>query len=202
MYAVEGWSSYADEFQELTSEFHLAGHSEYYDSDIRPGAERDEVVVPESLPELLRIFAGLKPEPRRQYLRAATWIQMSDRAWDISTSYWFTGRVSAIETFVQADKSEVCEHCGSILGITRAFKAVLEKYAPRLDKQARDSIYDYRSRLSHGEMLSRPDEKPWAFAATSSVVERSAQDSLVRAARDVMVNWLLDQETKPVAEAI
>lgn len=135
LYFVDGWSAYAEDFQPAPSPFQTVDHSEYYESDIRPGAERDEVILPKSLPDLLSNFARLEPTSRQLYLRAATWIQISDRVWETSPSSWFRSRVSAIETFVQADASDVCDQCGSVVGVTKAFRATLEQYAPRLDKK-------------------------------------------------------------------
>ncbi len=190
-YFVPDFALYADSFTKTAAQaLPLVPHDEYYGSDVRPGAERDALTLPDSLPELLGVFARLAPRQRRQYLRAATWIQIASRTWNVGASSWFTAHVSAIETFVEPDYDDKCAKCGSVLGVTRAFKGLVERYSPDSTKKMRDAIYDLRSDLSHGEALLQLDESPWSFGSTFREQEYDASQWLVRVTRDVMVNWL------------
>jgi hypothetical protein len=54
----------------------------------------------------------------------------------------------------------------------------------------RNTIYRYRSNLSHGTMLLQLDEAPWSFGSTFREEEYEASRRLDRITRDVMVNWL------------
>ncbi len=190
-YNIPDFELYADSFTEAAGPaLPLAPHEEYYGSDVRPGAERDQLVLPDSLPDLLGVFARMAPSRRSQFLRAATWIQIASRTWDVSASSWYTAHVSAIETFVEPDYNDKCEKCASVLGVTRAFKEVVERYSPDSDKTMRNRVYDYRSKLTHGSILLQLDEAPWSFGSTFRAEEDDASRRLVRITRDVMVNWL------------
>ncbi|PZS36626.1 MAG: hypothetical protein DLM58_01385 [Pseudonocardiales bacterium] len=192
LYFLPDFQQYNDDFSSPDgAPLTLVSHDEYYKSDVRPGADRDELILPDSLPSLLAAFIRLAAPQRRQFLRAATWIDTAARMWDINTSSWFTSLVSAIETFVEADQQDRCPKCESVLGVTRAFIELVERYSPDSDARMRRVIYNYRSKLSHGELLLQIDEAPWAFGAGFSVQEHEASDHLVRVVRDVMVNWLL-----------
>lgn len=88
------------------------------------------------------------------------------------------------------DNDNKCDKCDSVLGVTRTFKDLVERYSPDSTNKMRSTIYKLRSDLSHGTMLFQLDESPWSFGSTFRAEESDASQWLVRITRDMMVNWL------------
>ena len=113
--------------------------------------------------------------------RAAYWLDMAWRQWDISVSASFAALVSAVESLINTRGP----------GATGRFRDFLERYAPGASLTARRNLmYDLRSGILHGSELMTIDQDiafgwdpPWWN-------ERELHGELWSMTRVAVRNWL------------
>lgn len=154
--------------------------------------------LPQGLDSDIAQYLNLLPEERERFDRAAYWMSMASRQWNISMSLSFTALVCAIEalTVRGVDHRVYCPDCGKFVtherpGATERFRAFLDRYAASsLDKDRRNQIYSLRSGILHGSSLITLDydlahgwDPPWWN-------ERQLHSDLWRVASTALRNWL------------
>ena len=80
-------------------------------------------------------------------------------------------------------------------GVTRRFKAFVERFAPPDEGEpvTRERLYGIRSALAHGRAVFDADEAPWSrLRLTPNWLEqREASDTLAALVKRVVVAWLM-----------
>jgi hypothetical protein len=168
---------------------------EYY---TKVGHDGNGLCVPSDLDQSICGYMALSSGNRAKFDRAAFWMDMASRQWNISVSASFAALVSAIESLIERGNSHEfeCRICGEdaqheVPGATRRFKDFFEMYAPgvTLAKQRAD-MYSLRSRILHGSDLMQLDQHlafrwdpPWWN-------ERQLHEELWGLTRIALRNWL------------
>lgn len=176
-------------------------HDEYYGLDYLPGG--DEVVLPDSLGQMLDTFERLGHGQRRRLMRAARWISAANDLWDHHVSSYYVALVAAIESLSSDDGAPRCPECGQVRNVTKRFREFVERYVPKApaDEMSKERLYGIRSQLAHGKVLFDIDEAPWALLMLTPnwLEQREAFDALSRLVKRVVVGWLRsrDMEATP-----
>ena len=160
-YIYSGSSGLADEFTHPTTPpITQIGRDEYYDTEYLRGG--DVLILPDSLPQMLSIVDRLTPADRRWFLRAARWVSVARELWDYHVSSYYIALVAGIESLMNAESPPRCDKCKQVTGITRRFRAFVERYSTGSgrDKTVNARLYAIRSELAHGEYLFDIDESP------------------------------------------
>lgn len=184
---------YADFSPAFPEQIRAIPHREYYDS---PFIMSDELVLPDSISQMLDKSEGLNSIERRQFIRAARWIHAATPLHFHLISSCFVALVSAVEALIpDAEGQRICPTCqrDRSPGPTQRFQNFVEAYAPTSEPEERNRkwLYKIRSDLAHGRDLLRLDSAPWDWSLnTTSVTEREALYELFRIVRSVIVNWL------------
>lgn len=119
---------------------------EYY---TKVGHDGKSLRVPNDLDESICHYLRLSPKDRLKFDRAAFWMDMTSRQWNISVSASFAALVSAIESLINIRER----------GSTKRFVDFLEKYSPGTSlKNHRNDMYDLRSGILHGSELMQIDQ--------------------------------------------
>ncbi len=115
--------------------------------------------VPADFERACDTFFALDGVVRRTFLRAAFWLSHADRVRELSTSAAFAALVQAVECLLDDAPVDRCPTCGRDRspGPTARFIAFMERYGSNLDKKTRATMYDVRSRISHGDRLLHSD---------------------------------------------
>jgi len=137
--------------------------------------------VPGDLDESICRIKQLHSTRREEFKRAAYWLDMARRQWNISMSLSFAALVSAVESLINQRGP----------GSTGRFRRFLELYAPGASLETRrNEMYDLRSGILHGSELMTIDQDisfgwdpPWWN-------ERELHEELWRLTRTVIRNWL------------
>lgn len=154
--------------------------------------------VPSDLDQSICHYMGLSAVNREKFDRAAFWMEMAYRQWNISISLSFTSLISAIEALTNRGTSHQinCPKCGKPTqhetpGATRRFKDFIETYAPEAKhEKSRDAMYSLRSSIHHGSELMQIDQE-LAFGWDPPFWnERELHDELWRLTRISLRNWL------------
>src|SRR5258708_40324200 len=85
-----------------------------------------------------------------------------------------------------------------MIRIGRGVREFLARYAPKSDPKMRTIVYNYRSKISHGDSLLHLDESPWDRARLHAgwINEREAQRALHEMTQEMMVNWLMEPRVR------
>lgn len=158
--------------------------------------------LPQDLDSQIVRYLKLSARDRERFDRAAYWMGMASRQWNISMSLSFTALVSAIEALTEQGVAHRlhCPDCDKLIthespGATERFRAFLERYsAGTLDQTRRSQIYSLRSGILHGSNLMSLDfdlahgwDPPWWN-------ERELHADLWRVAEAALRNWLRTSE--------
>ena len=157
-------------------------HGDQYSTEVR-GLDGLGLRLPADLDEAICRYMKLGTKHREQFDRAAYWLDMARRQWDISVSASFAARVSAIESLINRRGP----------GSTKRFHECLERYAPGASlADRRKRMYDLRSGILHGSELISLDEDvafgwdpPWWD-------EHQLLAELTELTRLAIRNWLRD----------
>jgi hypothetical protein len=137
--------------------------------------------IPSDLDNSICLYLNLAPVRRAEFDRAAFWLDMARRQWNISVSASFAALVSAVESLINTRGA----------GSTARFRAFFEDYAPGASAAARrNQMYDLRSGILHGSELMALDQDrafgwdpPWWN-------ERELHEDLWSMTRTAVRNWL------------
>jgi len=166
---------------------------EYYNSNY---ILSDDLVLPDSLSQMLDKTDKLPFAERQRFLRAVRWFYAARYLHFHLISSCFVALVCAIESLIpELEQQVICPECKKDRspGPTQRFQDFVETYAPTPDSQERNKkrLYKIRSDLAHGRDLLRFDSSPWDWSLnTTSMTEREALDDLFSIARKIIVNWL------------
>lgn len=154
--------------------------------------------VPSDLDHSISLYLQLSPNNLAKFDRAAFWMDMASRQWNISVSSSFASLVSAVESLTERGTTHrvYCERCGDhrqheVPGATERFRAFFETYAPGASTRSRRSrMYSLRSGILHGSDLMQLDQDldfgwdpPWWN-------ERELHEDLWRLTGIAFRNWL------------
>jgi hypothetical protein len=200
-YIYGGFAGLAGEFSNPTMPvLHHISHDEYY--DFKRWNTGDALILPDSLPRMLRIIDCLTHAERRRFLRAARWVSVARHfLWDAHLSSFYIAVVAGIEALMNAESPSRCENCHQITNATRRFKTFVERYSGEGSNDARlyDHLYAIRSDLAHGEYLFDVDEIPWWRDMWSpNQLDQEEASRLSWIAKRVLVGWVLSH-TDPLA---
>ena len=122
--------------------------------------------VPADLDQSICLYQQLERANRAKFDRAAFWMDMARRQWNISLSASFAALVSATESLTGRGRrhSFSCPVCGQqyeheVPGATERFRAFVESYAPGAALRShRSAMYQLRSGILHGSKLMQLDQ--------------------------------------------
>jgi hypothetical protein len=123
--------------------------------------------VPADLDQSICRYRQLSPTNRAKFDRAAFWMDMASRQWNISISLSFAALVSAVESLTERGRKHgfKCPCCGKPSqhedpGPTRRFRDFFDTYAPDagLAKRRNEMMYGLRSGILHGSDLMELDQ--------------------------------------------
>jgi hypothetical protein len=178
----------------------MASHRpEVSDDDYRSqfGFDMDKgFEMPAVLRPLLDQYHAVPPEIRDRFLHACYWYERSGAAWSMSVSLGHIAAVTAIETLMEPSSAKPCPECGldTSPGPTRRYRDFVERYAPAIPKEDRETAYRLRSALVHkGQPLDIDVPGPWGSLVPRDIEARDTYSSARSAAREAVINWLLDQ---------
>jgi hypothetical protein len=160
----------------------------------------EQVCVPADFDRACNTFFSLHEVVRRAFLRAAFWLSHADRVREVSTSAAFAALVQAVECLMDeapVDRCPTCERDRSP-GPTARFIDFMKRHGSNLDKKTRATMYDIRSRISHGDKLLHSDFVPVSFSFSlepGQMEEEGLWNTGRMATQTVLVNWLLDRGT-------
>jgi hypothetical protein len=151
-----------------------------YFEEVR-GIDGQGLRLPSDLDESICRYLALPPNQRADYDRAAYWLDLASRQWNISLSASFAALVSVIEALINKRGR----------GSTERFCQFLEQYAPGKTLEARrNEMYEVRSGILHGSSLMSLDEE-FAFGWTPWwLKEKDLHDELWTVTRIAVRNWL------------
>ncbi|HTU93077.1 MAG TPA: hypothetical protein VMF69_23555 [Gemmataceae bacterium] len=137
--------------------------------------------VPDNLDDLLCRYQGLHPTRRSEFDRAAFWLDVARRQWNISVSASFASLVSAVESLINTRGK----------GSTARFRDFFERYAPGISHVGRrNEMYNLRSGILHGSEMLTIDQNLEFGWDPPGWNERELQDELWTVTRFAMRNWL------------
>jgi hypothetical protein len=137
--------------------------------------------VPIDLDESICRYMRLTLENREKFDRAAFWMDMASRQWNISMSASFTALVSAVESLVNTRGR----------GSTARFRNFIEHFAPGAPLAARrNQMYALRSDILHGGELMTIDQDIAFGWDPPYWNERELHEELWGLARFVLRHWL------------
>ncbi len=122
--------------------------------------------VPADLDDLICCYLELPPRNRAKFDRAAFWMDMASRLWNISMSASFAALVSSVESLTERGKTHYfsCPVCGGdwqheVPGAMERFRAFFDVHAPEgALRKRRTMMYSLRSGILHGSTLMQLDE--------------------------------------------
>jgi hypothetical protein len=182
----------ADQLQEVDPEGYYGGKVGHDGSGLR---------VPTDLDESICRYRRLPAECRVKFDRAAFWLDMASRQWDVSLSASFAALVSAIESLTERGTSHAfrCPICQEMTGhetpgARQRFKQFIEAYAPGTAlKKRRNEMYDLRSGVLHGAKLMQLDmEVPHSGSDPPWWNELKLHKELWSLTQISLRNWLID----------
>jgi len=168
---------------------------EYY---AKSGHDGKGLRVPADLDDSISCYTRLSPVNRGKFDRAAFWMDMASRQWDLSVSASFASLVSAVESLTERGTTHLvhCDQCNGYSqhespGATERFRAFFELYAPGAAlRSRRTEMYSLRSGILHGSELMALDQDlafgwdpPWWN-------ERELHSELWSVTRIALRNWL------------
>jgi hypothetical protein len=136
---------------------------EYYTT---VGHDGEGLRVPADLDQSICLYQQLERANRAKFDRAAFWMDMGRRQWNISLSASFAALVSATESLTDRGRchSFSCPVCGQqyeheVPGATERFRAFVERYSPGAALGShRSAMYQLRSGILHGSKLMQLDQ--------------------------------------------
>lgn len=169
---------------QMLPELSLVQNSQYF-SEL--GITTAEFRVPD-LNILHAKYIELSPEKKVRFLRSCASLFTACEP-TLGVSQRVVTLVSAIEPLL--DEGEICDVCGSKVGITRQFRKFLDDYVKPSSTVRRfyEDIYDARSNQVHGNWNFDVDEAFLGLHQPSRIVSLVAW----RAAKRGVVEWLLNQ---------
>jgi hypothetical protein len=156
--------------------------------------------IPSDLDDAILNYRGLSSENRARFDRAAFWMDMASREWQVSMSSSFAALVSAVEALTVRGElhQSWCEKCCAKRqheepGATERFRAFFESFAPGESlRKRRTEMYALRSGILHGTELMQSDrdqafgwDPPW-------MRERELHEELWSLTRLAIRKWLKD----------
>jgi hypothetical protein len=185
-----------DELSSLTAETLEEVEPEIYYTTI--GHDGRGLRVPSNLDDSICCYMQLSKLNREKFSRAAFWMHMARRQWNISLSASFASLVSAIESFTGRGDSHQfkCPTCGKttqheVPGATRRFKDFFDTYAPGIaTAKRRNDMYSLRSGILHGSWLMEMDQGIHFGWAPPEQKEEDLTNELWGLTRIAICNWL------------
>jgi hypothetical protein len=168
---------------------------EYY---AQSGYDGEGLRVPTDLDESISRYLRLPHGGRTKFDRAAFWMDMAARQWEVSVSASFAALVSAVEALTDRGTTHrvYCETCQSdsqheAPGATERFRAFFEEYAPGASlRNRRSQMYSLRSGILHGSDLMQMDQDVAFGWDPPGWNERQLHDELWSITRLALRNWL------------
>lgn len=185
-----------DELSEPASEaVEVLKPEDYYDSVCN---DMKGLRVPADLDDLICCYLQLPSKARVRFDRAAFWLDVASRQWEISMSASFASLVSAAESMIEQGASHrvFCEACGrdqqhDVPGATEQFRSFFETYAPGATAAIRRSkMYGLRSGILHGSQLMQLDQDIAFGWDPPGWDERELHEDLGGLTRIALRNWL------------
>ena len=154
--------------------------------------------VPADLDQMICLYQNLSSPNRVKFDRAAFWMDMAYRQWNISTSTSFISLVTAVESLTErgAIHRHHCDECNTEVthdapGPTKIFRDFFELHAPGMAlKQRRGAMYELRSALVHGNKLMQLDDDLTAVDDLIGWNEYDLQGELWELTRAAIRSWL------------
>jgi Apea-like HEPN len=157
--------------------------------------------VPDDLDESICRYQSLPAALRAKFDRAAYWLSMASRQWEVSMSASYASLVSAAEALTPEDGTRhfvYCDKCKEnrthdVPGASEKFRSFFERYTPDPGlRERRSKMYGLRSKILHGSDLMQLDQgraigwdPPWWN-------EREMNTELWGLMRTAARNWLKD----------
>jgi hypothetical protein len=177
----------------------LIADDEFYN---RRGISFESVFdLPASFPTLLDRYYASGNSRRNRVMRWAFWLNHAGLVWRLSQSATYMAATQAIEALrPQVSEGERCDSCNHVLGAgpTQQFINFVNRYMPRQDdktEKGRRTLYSVRSALTHGGTLLDSDRDlgiGFGSFHPTPIQQREATGRVLRLARLVGVNWLLE----------
>jgi hypothetical protein len=137
--------------------------------------------VPDDLDDSICRYLQLSKENRGKFDRAAYWMDMASRQWEMSFSAVFASLSMAIEALAERDGSRP----------TTRFKKFIETYSPgAVSESRREKMYALRSGIVHGSDLMEIDQDAGHSWAPPEWNEKELMDELWGVSRVAARNWL------------
>lgn len=153
---------------------------EYY---ARVGHDGRSLEVPADLDDSISCFMSLSTGDRDKFGRAAFWMDLSSRQWEISASASFASLAIAIEALGERAS-----------GASVRFRNFIERYAPGASLASRRrEMYAMRSDILHGTGLMEIDRDTQLGWAPPEHKENELMYELSGLARIAVRNWLKGQ---------
>lgn len=154
--------------------------------------------MPADLDDSISCYTRLSPINSGKFDRAAFWMDMASRQWDLSVSASFASLVSAVEALTERGTTHRvhCDQCNGYLqhespGATERFRAFFELYAPGAALRSRRAeMYSLRSGILHGSELMALDQDLAFGWDPSWWNERELHSELWGVTRIALRNWL------------
>jgi hypothetical protein len=153
----------------------------------------DRLCLPSNFETLCDTYFALSDEPRSRFLRAAFWLSHADQVRAMSVSAAFSSLVQAVECLAEDVPANPCPECGRdrAPGPTAQFADTMERYGAGLDRASRNTMYQARSRILHGDRLLHSDFMPDSFTIQAGQMEEEGLFNGGRLATQVvLVGWL------------
>lgn len=145
------------------------------------GHDGGSLRVPSDLDESICCYLRLSVENRAKFDRAAFWMDMASREWEVSFSAVFASLAIAIEALAVRDGAAP----------TARFKRFIETYAGgAVSEPRRQKMYALRSDIVHGSGLMEMDQVAGHAGAPPEWNERELMNDLWGASRVAARNWL------------
>jgi hypothetical protein len=145
------------------------------------GLDGRRLRIPADLDESICRYQQLDPPRRDDFDRAAFWLDMASRQWNISVSTSFAALVSAVESLINQRGR----------GSAARFQAFFEQFAPGATLATRrNEMYDLRSGILHGSELMAIDQDLAFGWDPSRWGDRELHDELWTVTRIAVRNWL------------
>jgi hypothetical protein len=167
----------------------------YYDVDFFSG-DYDQA-FPDSIEQYLDQVFSLKSEEAEKFEIASAWFSQVKDLWPVSSSAALIAVVSAIEALLDK-KYEICPECKQPkFGITKSFKAFLQKYVPDIEvnfPEEYKAIYRVRSDLAHGKDLLESDREYWNyFGKPLEQWQNDFQHNTHHITATALLHWVLNR---------
>lgn len=203
-YALDDYRRVAAEFTPITAETRAIPHDPHYGYYAKRGFTVGQLLtLPETVEDALSTYRDLPALDQDRFLHWCHWLNHAQQISNLSASASTIAAAQAIEALTpESPAGAKCVACGreDRLSIRARVKKLLEEYAPGDEyAAARQELYDYRSKFTHGSSLFYGELRHSAFGefGPRSWIERDLSHAALLAARTAGVNYLLGLGREP-----